>query len=88
MTTLRGDVARVHADPQAIGAARFARNTIIQLPDLDATGIVPHNPLSIRIAIPITALRQSHAGGVAKLARAVLAVADPILAQPTPAVVG
>ena len=60
------DASAVHADPEAVRPARLARRAIVQIPDLQATVVVPEDPLAVQRIVPVLPSRDGLAGAVAK----------------------
>ena len=86
---LAGDRAAVHADPEAVRAARGFRGAVEQVPDLQPPVVVPLDPLRGRPGRSSRACCGSGCAGlVAELALAVGAVADAVAPQAGPTVVG
>src|SRR5262249_24450270 len=84
---LRGDGPAIHAEPQAIRASSGLGRTIVHVPDLDAPRVIPIDPLAVDWIAPILLARQIGSGFVAKLTRAVFAIADAFPPKAAPAIV-
>src|SRR5206468_4921323 len=82
------DASAVHADPQAVWPARLARYSIVQIPDLQATVVIPEDPLAVQRIVPVFPSRDRLAGAVAKPALTVRTVAGALPVKSAPAIVG
>ncbi len=85
---LGGDLAGVHADPEAVLAAGLLGDAVVEVPDLEAAVVVPADPGAVDRVVPVVAGRQGGVGVVAERAAAVRAVADAVALEATPGVVG
>ena len=80
--------AAVHAQPEAVGAAGRFRYAVVDCPRSRRAARSSNRSTGGRPGVPVLLLRERLAGLVAKLARAVFAVADVVALQPAPTVVG
>ena len=85
---LPADAGAVHADPEAIFSAGFARDAIVGIPQLHSPGVVPLNPLAVDRVVPVALGGEILAGAIAKFGDAVFAVADAAAIDAVPDVVG
>ena len=87
-TALGTGRSAVHSDPEAIGTAGGFGGAIVQVPDLHAPGVVPHDPIAVRRIVPVGRTGNGLAGLLTELALAIVAVADAPAAEAAPTVVG
>ena len=73
-----------HAEPEAVLAAGFAGDAVVEFPVANAAGIAPAVPVAVERIVPIGLLRQVPA----KVGAAVGAIADALPAGAGPTVVG
>src|SRR4029079_12456974 len=83
---LRGDRSAVHARPDAVGPAGRPRCPVVQLPDLRTPRVAPHDPIAIRLVVPIRLPRKRLSSLRCELAGTVVAVADAFASESCPAI--
>jgi len=83
-----GGVALAHAEPVTLGPAGLVRQPVVAVPDLGAPRVAPEDPGAIGRVVPVHPARELPRTRPSERLAAGVAIADLLLPQPAPAVVG
>ncbi len=85
---MAGDAGAVHANPEAIFSACGLGDFVVVIPEFEAAGVVPVEPLAIDGIVPVFLLWDRFVGEGEEFGFAIFAVADVVAFEAVPDVVG